>query len=112
MSDSNQLTGALFTNDGKAPNDKRPDYTGPVEFDSGFWETVSNLPFDKVLLKVAAWKNNRNGKNYLSLVISVDEYKMQKDAQSQREEEATAQVNTETTVEGAETYVKGSPTFE
>jgi len=56
-----KLQGALFVNDRKE-KESQPDYTGPISDESG------------AKFRVAAWKKEKNGRKYLSLVVS-DLYK-------------------------------------
>ena len=58
-----QKIGVLFENDKKG-NDKAPEFSGPLEEHA-----------HEKKLKVAGWKKNSNGKNYMSLSVSEVQHK-------------------------------------
>ena len=82
------LNFALFDNNNKS-KDTHPDFTGPVSVDSDFVDFISNLVnlidrvgSDKIILKVAGWKReSKNGTQYVSCSINVDEYRMNKESE-------------------------------
>ena len=71
-----ELRGVLFEND-KQGNEKRPDYTGEA--------TISGQKY-----RMAAWsKTSKNGKNFLSVNLELDDGTRQKPSKWWRHKPAT-----------------------